>query len=298
MFGSLGNIDLDYIKLKSLYGDTANFPKFGALDSLGKRSDFLSSPYFSRFNTQTALDSSSYGSSDGSAYDTWVEWFCSLAGNEFFCEVPEEYITDDFNLAGLREKIPKYRQALDTILDREREEYVDDAEEDIIDSAAEMLYGMIHARYILTSRGLQAMAKKFDDVAFGRCHRVFCQGQKLLPVGQSDVPRKTTVNVFCPRCREIYFPKSSRQCNVDGAYFGTTFAHFFLLTFPNRIPRSAATYDKPCEYKPRIFGFKIHKSSVYYHPETVRRRRRKGHSSRSSHTSAATASKSQTQTHR
>lgn len=242
---------------------------------------------FGRFNEQLTLESSSYGSSEGSAHDSWIEWFCSLAGNEFFCQVPEEYISDDFNLSGLREKIPKYRQALDTILDHEIGTWVSEEEQEIIDSAAEMLYGMVHARYILTLRGLQAMAMKFDKVHFGRCHRVFCQGQQLLPVGQSDVPRKTTVNVFCPRCRELYFPKSARQCNIDGAYFGTTFAHLFLLTYPNRIPRGAPPYTKPNEYVPRIFGYKIHNSSLYYHPEAVRRSR-----SRRSGKSSSSAKKS------
>jgi len=32
---------------------------------------------------------------------------------------------------------------------------------ELIESAAEMLYGMIHARFILTSKGLASMVKNF-----------------------------------------------------------------------------------------------------------------------------------------
>lgn len=92
------------------------------------------------------------------------------------------------------------------------------------------------------------MYEKYRVAAFGRCPHVFCQGQPVLPVGLSDMPRNYTVNVFCPRCHGLYFPKSTRQANVDGAYFGTTFPHLYLMTHPVRC-RVRQALDRP----PAIF---------------------------------------------
>lgn len=52
------------------------------------------------------------------------------------------------------------------------------------------------------------------DVEFGRCPRVLCGGQPLLPVGQADQPRKHTVSLYCPRCSDIYYPRSSRHASA------------------------------------------------------------------------------------
>jgi casein kinase II subunit beta len=203
-------------------------------------------------------------SSEASGSDedgSWITWFCSLRGNEFFCEVDEDYIQDDFNLTGLALVVPYYEYALDMVLDVEMpmEDSLTEAQQEIVESAAEMLYGLIHARYIVTNRGMHGMYEKYRTAAFGRCPHVFCQGQPVLPVGLSDLPRNYTVNVFCPRCHGLFFPKSTRQANIDGAYFGTTFPHLYLMTHPDMIP------TKPTqEYCPRVYGFRVHESSLYY----------------------------------
>ncbi len=49
--------------------------------------------------------------------DSWISWFVSLKGNELFCVVDEEYINDDFNLAGLSRMVPYYDYALNMITD-------------------------------------------------------------------------------------------------------------------------------------------------------------------------------------
>ena len=122
--------------------------------------------------------------------------------------------------------------------------------------------------------GLSAMAEKFKSCDFGRCPRVFCNGQPCLPVGLSDIPRQvggwvggwvpaarrlpshaarvglpthprrpqrrapqpphptlpphtntrtlaaaltqSTVKLFCPKCEDVYYPRSKYHGQLDG----------------------------------------------------------------------------------
>ncbi|CAL9091052.1 unnamed protein product [Musa textilis] len=216
----------------------------------------LSKSKLSDEESETDSEESDVSGSDGE--DTsWISWFCNLRGNEFFCEVDDEYIQDDFNLCGLSSQVPYYDYALDLILDVESSNAGDmftEEQNELVESAAEMLYGLIHVRYILTSKGMAAVLEKFKNYDFGRCPRVYCCGQPCLPVGQSDIPRSSTVKIYCPKCEDIYYPRSKYQGNIDGAYFGTTFPHLFLMTYGHLKPQ------KPSQrYVPRAFGFKIHK---------------------------------------
>jgi hypothetical protein len=58
---------------------------------------------------------------------------------------------------------------------------------------------------------MNAMYEKYKACDFGRCPRVLCDGQPCLPVGTCDVPRQSTVKIFCPKCQDIYYPRSKYQ---------------------------------------------------------------------------------------
>jgi casein kinase II subunit beta len=198
-------------------------------------------------------------SSSSQVAETWISQFCSLLGHEYFAEVSEDFIEDDFNLTGLPAQVPMYKEALELILDVEPEEDEEDEEEEdeiseedddtraykrstrhmrmasdasVIESSAELLYGLIHQRYITSRPGIQQMLEKYELQHFGHCPRVNCSGAKVLPVGLSDTPGLDTVKLFCPSCLDIYTPPNSRFQTVDGAFFGTTFGCLFFMTFP------------------------------------------------------------------
>lgn len=110
----------------------------------------------------------------------------------------------------------------------------------IVEASAELLYGLVHQRYILTRAGLQQMvgpkldllylyvdytyvyiffqAEKYEAGQFGPCSRVYCLGCHVVPCGRSDLPGIDTVKLYCPNCHDIYTPPSSRYQGVDGEY--------------------------------------------------------------------------------
>ena len=113
----------------------------------------------------------------------------------------------------------------------------------VIESSAEMLYGLIHQRYICSRAGIQQMSEKYELGHFGICPRYNCDGVRVLPVGLSDIPGDDTVKLFCPSCLDVYVPPNSRFQTVDGAFFGRTFGALFLLTFPEYDLAKKATVD-------------------------------------------------------
>ncbi|KAH3688400.1 hypothetical protein WICPIJ_000613 [Wickerhamomyces pijperi] len=201
-------------------------------------------------------DGDEYISDSGSDFnEQWIDWFLGIKGNEYFCDVDVDYILDKFNLTGLNTEVEKMSKVIDMITDGLDEEYeIGDKERDHLEANANKLYGLIHQRYIITTKGLNKMHLKYKNADFGYCYRVYCELQHLLPIGLSDHVGVSTVKLYCPKCEDIYNPKSSRHAQIDGAYFGTTFPGMFLQTFAAEVMPV-----HPVErYIPKIFGFNIH----------------------------------------
>ncbi|TVY26548.1 Casein kinase II subunit beta-2 [Lachnellula hyalina] len=178
--------------------------------------------------------------------------FISSRGNEYFCEIDEDYLTDRFNLTGLNTEVQYYQYALDLVTDVFDLD-CDDEMRETIEKSARHLYGLVHARYIVTTRGLAKMLDKYKKAEFGKCPRVMCKSHPLLPMGQADNPNLKAVKLYCARCEDIYNPKSSRHSVIDGAYFGTSFHNIIFQVYPALIPTKSSE-----RYVPRIYGFKVH----------------------------------------
>ena len=73
-----------------------------------------------------------------------------------------------------------------------------------IESSAEYLYGLIHARYVLTSAGLNAVLEKFYNAEYGRCPRVFCKDQPVLPAGNIYMYIYMYIYIYIHLCICIY----------------------------------------------------------------------------------------------
>lgn len=230
-----------------------------------------------------------------------------------FCEVERSYIEDGFNLYGLRACVSNFSDCLDLILDRIGP---DDSDDSHLTQSACTLYGLIHARYIITAHGLDAMYNKvrtrtrtrkrltfisfqnltkgmifscsnslsiyycttvpqhlsqYASKEYGTCPLVQCAGQPVLPLGLRDEMGQDTVKIFCPKCQCVYHPPPLRSrsshhssvgtggtSGVDGASFGTTFPHLFLITFSNLVPD---LLPADSAYVPRVFGFRVHQTA-------------------------------------
>lgn len=123
--------------------------------------------------------------------------------------------------------------------------------------------------------GMFSIKTQYAAKEFGTCPLIQCNGQPVLPIGLKDEIGMDTVKIFCPKCQCVYQPPPIRTRSsghystsgggggaVDGAAFGTTFPHLFLMTFNNLVPDPL---PPDSAYIPRVFGFRVHQSVRQQH---------------------------------
>lgn len=147
---------------------------------------------------------------------------------------------------------PIYRRALRRILADSDDADIGDDEEDriiptfAIQKASEALYLLLHARFVISPRGLETIrhVMALDNTVFGKCPRSTCKGTGLLPYGHSNdytsdpsVPTVTAssrkehdscCHRYCPACGEVW---NSWESKTDGCAWGPSWCHLFLLAF-------------------------------------------------------------------
>ncbi len=121
--------------------------------------------------------------------NSWVTWFLATKGNEYFCEVDEDYILDRFNLTGLNAEVQHYPQALDLITDS-LEDDLSDSIRDSVEAQAKLLYGLVHARYIITTRGLGKMLEKYKRADLAAAHACSAGNSLCCPSASATIPSK------------------------------------------------------------------------------------------------------------
>ena len=95
-----------------------------------------------------------------------------------------------------------YSEAMQMILSADSPDSEDLNDQNFLEiyQSAMDLYGLIHARFILTPRGLALMKEKYMLSAFSYCPRVLCERHNVLPIGVSEELSTSRVKVYCPRC--------------------------------------------------------------------------------------------------
>ena len=185
--------------------------------------------------------------------ESWLDKFLERPSSRLFVRIDQEFINSSFNLYGLKSQVDNFNLAYELlrkgrITSKSKDEY----SESEVEESAELLYGLLHVRYLLTKPGMQLMIQKYVNNEFPQCPRVYCKGVQCLPLGISDEPGEHTVRMFCPCCNDVYNVTESDLKKVDGAFFGISWVHMFLFKYPQIIPK-----EPPKVYVPKIYGFRI-----------------------------------------
>ena len=155
--------------------------------------------------------------------------FISSRGNEYFCEIDEDYLTDRFNLTGLNTDVQYYQYALDLVTDVFDLDCDDDMREQI-EKSARHLYGLVHARYITTTRGLAKMVRQNSHPG-PIVHADLYSSKNTRKATLANVPESCATHIlFFLRAWQISLMSSPSSSTAANAKTSTTPNHLAMPT--------------------------------------------------------------------
>ena len=100
----------------------------------------------------------------------FVQDFHRLPEHAIYTEVDPSFLTDPESVEALPAELPDAKNALRLLLGKKSRRH---ASPELLAQAGR-LYGMLHARYIVTGEGMGKMRALFERKAFGECPRLQC----------------------------------------------------------------------------------------------------------------------------
>ena len=182
----------------------------------------------------------------------WVKNFLSFPSSYVFVDVDVKFLKEFLeNFVATSSLITDFKESKKLIFASSIKEVL--AAPQSIQSQAEILYGLAHAKYLLTVEGQEKMISKQKSKIFAHCPRLYCQRTTCFPCGVSDSLQELSIKMYCPNCHEIYNVSDDLISNIDGAYFGLKWLECVCQSHPE-LRLSSQTP----EYVPRIYGFRIY----------------------------------------
>ena len=165
------------------------------------------------------------------------------------------------NEAGKPLSYPIYRHALQRIL-QDDPSGIDVAARHpllnaVVQETAEILYCMVHSRYVTSPRGLETITRilQHHPSYFGQCPNRSCHGHGLLPYGSNwNYHRGNNAQRYCPCCGQVWnwFLSDIPECA-----WGPSVASLWLL-----VGQRPAVWAPSSPQAPRVFGFPLHSSAI------------------------------------
>jgi casein kinase II subunit beta len=155
------------------------------------------------------------------------------SSRSWFIEIDDFYVQSAVSYYGLNALVPHFSRALAVV----KGGYVDPSrmspeKMEKLRESVHKLYGLLHQRFAVTEDGLRKLHQKYSRGVYGKCPRLACNKQNLLPFGVSAELDIAPVKVWCTRCHDVYQSES----DLDGAYFGPDIPVMFhkVLRIPLR----------------------------------------------------------------